>query len=144
MLSRPRTTRSRRTETGFTVLEVIVSMILLGVVLSLIAPLAKRANEQRQRNEDRRAALFELSNVLEQQVAEPDRWPADAETQLAAVPAHLQGHFPQAEFTVSRQRVENPAGYRFDAAFTWMEPNGRRAAPLRLSAFAFPKAEGTP
>jgi hypothetical protein len=24
-----------------------------------------------------------------------------------------------------------------------MEPNGRRAAPLHLSAFAFPQAEGT-
>jgi hypothetical protein len=119
-------------------------MILLGVVLSLIAPLAKRANEQRQRNEDRRAALFELSNVLEQQVAKPDDWPADAETQPAAVPAHLQAHFPQAELTVSRHLVENPTGYRFDAAFTWMEPNGRRAAPLHLSAFAFPKTEGTP
>jgi hypothetical protein len=119
-------------------------MILLGVVLSLIAPLAKRANEQRQRNEDRRAALFELSNVLEQQIAKPDDWPADTKTQPAAVPAHLQAHFPQAELTLSRQQVENPAGYRFDAAFTWSEPNGRRAAPLHLSAFAFPKTEGTP
>lgn len=133
-------TRSRAT--GFTVLEVIVSMILLGVVLSLVAPLAKNANQQRQRNEARRAALFELSNVLEQQAANLAEWPDDAEEQPFEIPATLQSRFREADLTISRHRIENPTGFRFDATFTWQEPNGRRSAPLKMSAFAFAAAEG--
>ena len=124
-------------------LEIIVSMILLGVVLSLVAPLAKRMNEQRQRNEARRAALFELSNVLEQQTADPTGWPQGAETRSLDVPAHLKAKFPQPELVVARHRVDTPDGYRFDATFTWQEPNGQRAAPMRLSAFAFSDVEET-
>jgi hypothetical protein len=44
---------------------------------------------------------------------------------------------------VTRHPLEEPGGYRFDATFTWNEPNGQRAAPLRLSAFAFLDAEAT-
>lgn len=134
---------SRPATAGFTVLEIVVSMILLGVVLGLVAPLAKRANLQRERNEARRAALFELSNVLEQRTANPADWPAVTESQSIEVPARLQSRFPEAALAVMRHRVEEPAGFRFDATFTWKEPNGQRAAPLRLSAFAFPEAEAT-
>jgi hypothetical protein len=64
--------------------------------------------------------------------------------QVVEVPTKLMSSFPQAELAVTRHRLEAPAGYRFDATFTWSEPNGQRAAPLRLSAFAFPSAEVTP
>ncbi len=136
--------KSRPTRAGFTVLEIVVSMILLGVVLSLLAPLAKRANAQRERNEARRAALFELSNVLERQTANPADWSEGTEVRVIEVPTRLMSSFPQAELAVTRHLLEAPAGYRFDATFTWSEPNGQRAAPLRLSAFAFPDAEATP
>jgi len=127
---------------GFTVLEIVVSMILLGVVLGLVAPLAKSVHAQRERNEARRAALFELSNVLERQTATPTDWPDETDQKIVEVPARLTSDFRQAELAVTRYRLEAPAGYRFDATFTWNEPNEQRAAPLQLSAFAFPNTEG--
>jgi type II secretory pathway pseudopilin PulG len=129
--------RCRTSSAGFTVLEIIVSMILLGVVLSMVAPLTKRVVDQRRANEARRAALFEVSNDLERLVADRSAWPNAGEQKSLDISASLRTRFHEPEVTIRRITLTDPTGERFDASFSWKEPNGRRAAPVTLSAFSF-------
>lgn len=129
---------------GFTIPEIIVSMILLGAVLGVIVPLAKRANDQARLSSTRRAALLEVSNALERLTADPAAWPAPGEEWTVPLPDSLNRQLPEAKLVISNMAVEDPPGRRFDASLTWVEPTKGRSAPIRLSAFAFepPTAAG--
>ena len=120
-------------------------MILLGTVITLIAPLAKRAIDERERSHLRRAGLIEMSNVLERLVADPSAWPPPGDERTVPLPEELASRFDEPQLTIASVALDGPvAGRRFDAALSWRAPNGRRTAPLRLSAFAFPdQSSGT-
>lgn len=130
---------ARFTSAGFTVTEVVITMILLGAVISMIAPLTRRAIDQREQSQQRRAALIEVSNALERIAADPSSWPAPGEELSLPLPEEVAAPFDDPQLTITSVSLQEPvAGRRFDAALTWRAPNGRQAAPLRLSAFAFP------
>ena len=123
---------------GFTLLEIIVSMILLGIVLAMVVPMTRLVVEQRRRSETRRAALLEVSNALERLTIDPSRGPAVGEEQTLPVSESLAARLKEPTLVVRTEAVDGPpAGRRFDASLTWSERSGRRAAPLRLSAFVF-------
>lgn len=115
-------------------------MILLGAVLGVIVPLAKRANDQARLSSTRRAALLEVSNALERVAADPATWPAAGEERSMPLPDSLATRLPEATLVVSSVALGDPPGRRFDASLTWVEPTKGRAAPIRLSAFAFESA----
>ena len=130
---------------GFTISEIIVAMILLGSVIAMLVPLTKRAIDQRRAVETRRAALIEVSNALERVTADASAWPEPGTVQSAPLPDAFAGRLREARLEITSVPLdESPPGRRFDATLTWLEPTGRHAAPLRLSAFAFegPSAEG--
>jgi prepilin-type N-terminal cleavage/methylation domain-containing protein len=129
--------RRRTRRRGFTVLEVIVTMILLGAVLGVMVPLTKRATEQRRLSETRRAALLEASNALERLAADPAAAPAAGEERTVPLPETLSRRLPDAALVVRGEAQTDPPGRRLDASLSWTEPNGRRATPVRLSAFVF-------
>ncbi|MDQ3332722.1 MAG: type II secretion system GspH family protein [Planctomycetota bacterium] len=135
-------TRRPSPNPGYTVLEIIVSMILLGIVLGMVAPLAKRVVEQRRRTESRLAALFEVSNVLERMTEDRAAWPSEGERRTMDLSGNLRSRFQEPELVVSSTVLDEPPGRRFDATFSWREPNGRRASPVTLSAFSFDASEG--
>lgn len=128
---------AERPPRGFTIPEIIMSMVLLGAVLAVIVPLARRANDQGRASATRRAALLEVSNALERITADPAAGPAAGEERTVPVSTGLARRLEEPTLVVTGVAVEDPPGRRFDAALTWVEPNGRRAAPIRLSAFAF-------
>ncbi|MGC1273827.1 MAG: hypothetical protein WBC44_08985 [Planctomycetaceae bacterium] len=129
---------------GFTITEVVVSMILLGTVVGIVVPLTKRAIDQREQAQVRRAALIEVSNALERLVADPTAGPKSGEVREMPLPERLSSQLREPHFSVTAVPIEGTAeGRRFDAVLTWVEPNGRRSSPIRLSAFAFtPTANG--
>lgn len=132
---------------GFTITEVVVSMILLGTVVGIVVPLTKRAIDQREQAQIRRAALIEVSNALERVVADPPAGPKLEEVREMPLPERLSSQLRDPHFAITAVPLENTAkGRRFDAELTWLEPNGRRSSPIRLSAFAFTSTAdgGTP
>ncbi len=134
MARSPRPSSPRR---AFNIPEILVSLMLLGVALSVIVPLARRANEQGRRSETRRAALLEVSNALERLTANPTSGPTPGSEQTLPLSESLSRRLTEPQLVVRTVALEDPVGRRFDAALTWREPTGGRSAPLRLSAFAF-------
>ena len=113
-------------------------MILLGAVLSMLAPAARQAALQRRRSEARRLGVLELSNVLERLVAQPASAPAVGQTRSQPVSAALAADFPEGAVTVQAAAVAGDVpSRRLDATLTWTRPNAPAPAPLRLSAFLF-------
>lgn len=128
---------------GFTILEIVVSMILLGSVLAIVVPLTKRAVDQRRQAETRRAALIEVSNALERLAADPTTWPEPGTATDVPLPDRLAARLREPRLVVASAALSGPpSGRRFDASLTWAEPTGGRSAPLRLSAFAFESGTG--
>jgi type II secretory pathway pseudopilin PulG len=128
---------------GFTVFEIVIAMLLLGAVIAFIVPVTKRAIDQRRRSDDRRAALLEVSNALERVVTEAGFRTEPEPEREVPVPADLARRFREPRLTVSSVALAGqPAGRRFDAAFTWVAESGSPASPIRLSAFTFAAAPG--
>jgi len=126
---------------AFTVTEVIVSMILLGTAIGIIAPLAKRAIDVREQAQLRRTALIELSNTLERLELDAALGPAPGQSKTLDIPSPLARRLKNPELIVAATALDDdPAGVRLDAVLSWTAPNGRQTAPLRLSAFVFEAA----
>lgn len=135
---------------GFTLLEIIVTVIVFGVVLSLVASLTRRAISERRLLDTRRAALLEVSNTLEILEADPAARPEPGGQRELALPERLADKLDESELIARATQLENesgdPAGVRLDVALTWMTAQHRRAAPIALSTIVFPEssAGGTP
>src|SRR5690349_7433443 len=89
-----------QTRRGFSLLEVIVAMILLGAVLAVVVPFAKRANERQRATEGRRAALLEVSNALERITADPATGPAAGEEKEVPLPEAVARRFDEPRLVV--------------------------------------------
>lgn len=73
--------RSRR---GFTVLEGLVALVVLGATLTAVAQVSSRLGQQQRRMDKAQANLLQAGNLLERLVALPwDELTADAAQRLA-------------------------------------------------------------
>ena len=132
------TTRRR----GFTLVEAVVSMTLLGAVLATIVPLARTASGQWRRTEARRVAVLEASNALERMTADPAAAPAVGEERTVSLPEDWPAGWREPTLTVQAVAITGDVpGRRLDATLAWTDPEGRPAS-VRQSAFLF--GEGRP
>lgn len=120
---------------GITLLELIVSTILLGTVMLIAVPtLAWIGSEERQA-EDREDALFEVSNVMEQITARPWDEISPARLQHVQPSEHLARQLSAARLSVSV--VEEDNSKRIIAELSWNERTGRPAAPVRITSWVY-------
>ena len=139
--------RHPTTRLGFTLIEVIVTVIIFGVVLGLVSQLARRAVDQRRMLKARQTALIEVSNALEVLEARPGSRPAPGQERQLPLPKNLAEEFESPRLIARASALEtDSSGVRLDVAFTWMTDHNRRSAPITLSTVVFPKgsAGGTP
>lgn len=124
--------RSARDERGFTLLEVIVTLILLSAVLTVIGSLVVQSHRRIQLSQQRRMAQYALGNTLERLSARPwDQIPQAAGDGLE-MPSDLAGRLPGAELRIAVD--ENDAGdvYRVLAEITWRDHSRQPVTPERL------------
>lgn len=134
-------TSPQRPRRGFTLLEVIVTVIVFGIVLSIVANLTRRAIDQRRRLDVRRAALLEVSNALEILEADRSARPAPGESRELSLPEFLTSQLDSPRLIARATALDGaPGGVRLDVELTWMTEHGRRSAPLELSTILYPES----
>jgi hypothetical protein len=121
-------------------LEIIVTSILLGTVISAIVPVLSACAAHHRSSDLRRCGMQELSNALERMALAPYDKLDDAARESFELSAPAQRQIPDGRLTVTVSDATGELrGRRITAELHWSAPGGT-SQPLRLSTWRF--AEG--
>ena len=127
---------------GFTLVELIVTMVLLGVVMTTVVPLLGWVNVQRRAPDARLFAVQETANILERFTIRD--W--DEITQESADTIEISDHTaellkePSLKVTVQEMDSELPSR-RISVELSWNNRAGDRVPPARLTSFVYRKSK---
>jgi len=128
--------------TGFTLVELIVTMILLGVVMTTVVPLLGWVYVQRRAADARLFAVQETANILERFTIRD--W--GEITQEAAEKIELSDQTaqwlkePSLKVTVQEMDSELPSR-RITVELSWNNRAGDRVTPARVTSFVYRKSK---
>lgn len=135
---------ARRTNRGFTVLEVTLALTVLLAASVLLSQFLIAAKLQRRVGDQRRLALEELSNRMERVLAA--KWEnvtAEAIEKQAFSPQLLEA-LPDAKLTAHvKDEPAPPLGKRIRLEISWEQGEGR-ISPIGLTAWRFREQEARP
>ncbi len=132
-------TCSRR---GFTLVELIATCILLGVVFSVSIPLLTVVARERRSAEQRQFALQHAANLLERATTRDWAELPVGNQELTAAPGDVQTLLPGLERQVEvRELPESPRSKQVTVSIRWTSRSGQPVAPIRLSAWVYPNGE---
>ncbi len=146
MRSRRRFTGIRRLRrSGFTLVELISTCVLLGVVFSVSIPLLVTVARERLSAEQRQFALQHATNLLERAVVKDWSELPPGEQTLTDAPPDVLAMLPglERQLTVT-ERADGPPSKQLTVSIRWQGKAGRAVAPLALSAWVYPVQEGQP
>jgi Tfp pilus assembly protein PilV len=130
--------RAGAARSGLTLLEVLVTGLLLGVVISTAVPLLGWLAAEHRAAERQQWALQELNNLLErltQQSYSKVTAEAAAAERLSAEGAQ---RLPEGELKVAVDDLETvPPSKRIHAELRWRLSSGDMTAPVRLTAWIY-------
>lgn len=138
--------RSRRRRSGLTVLELVVTLVLLGTVATCAIPPLRAVQLQRREHDRRELALQEAANLLERftvrgwEAVDPS---AAAELTLSEEAA---ARLPEAllQVTVSSSDATTdtePSRKAITVELSWKNAAGQQVQPVRLTTFLFRKGD---
>ena len=144
LVSRVHVTRSPR-RSGFTLVELISTCVLLGVVFSVSIPLLVTVARERLSAEQRQFALQHATNLLERAVVKDWSELPPGEQTLTAAPSDVVAMLPglERQLTVT-ELSEEPHSKQVTVSIRWQGRAGTAVAPLALSAWVYPVQEGQP
>jgi type II secretory pathway pseudopilin PulG len=125
---------------GFTIVELISTLILLGVVFTVsISVLAAVARERRS-TEQRQYALQHAANLLEHATARG--WSAlpSGPQELASASADLQTLLPELDQRLEVTEADDHAK-RLTVSVRWKNRHGQFVSPIQLTAWVYPIGE---
>lgn len=124
---------------GITIIELTVTMILLGMLLSLVVPLLGIVNKQQREAERRVVAVQLVDNLMERFTAEEYDDITQAAAEELALARQEASFFPAAKLEVSVQETSSGlAGKQITITLTWNDSDGMPVTPARLTSFVFP------
>ena len=134
--------RARR---GFTLVELISTCVLLGVVFSVSIPLLVTVARERLSAEQRQFALQHATNLLERAVVQDWSELPPGEQTLTAAPPDVLAMLPglERQLTVT-ELSDEPRSKQVAVSIRWQGRAGHPVAPLALSAWVYPVQEGQP
>ena len=123
---------------GSTLLELAVSIIMVGVLLAISAQVLGWTVRERRATDRRAAALVEAGNLLD----ELTRLPWNEVTQESVAATKLSGEadamLPDAKLEVTmRQPEDDPTAKRITVSIDWLGDHQQREAPARITAWVF-------
>lgn len=136
--ARRRLTMRGRFPSGFTLVELMISGLLLGVVFVAAIPTMAWIARERTAAERRQIALLEVGNQMERLCLIPwDELPAGAapESKLAA---SAIAQLPEAQLTVVVDGdPRDPSAKRITVELRWMNGPSLPAAPVRVTTWVY-------
>lgn len=130
---------------GFTLIELIATCILLGVVFSVSIPLLTVVAQERRSAEQRQFALQYATNLLERTMTNGWSQLPVGEQTLTAAPTDVQTLLPGLERQVEvKELLETPRSKQVVVSIRWKSRSGQLVAPVRLSAWVYAIGEGQP
>ena len=134
--------RESRSRTGFTLVELIVTMVLLGVVMVTVVPLLGWVNIQRRAADTRLFAVQETANILERfTIRDWDKISQEAadKIEISDQTAQLLKE-PSLKITVKEMDSELPSR-RITVELSWNNRAGDRVTPARVTSFVYRHSE---
>ena len=130
---------------GFTLVELISTCVLLGVVFSVSIPLLVTVARERLSAEQRQFALQHATNLLERAVVQDWSELPPGEQTLTAAPPDVLAMLPglERQLTVT-ELSDEPRSKQVAVSIRWQGRAGHPVAPLALSAWVYPVQEGQP
>ena len=142
-ISSYRSSNHHSSRSGFTIVEMIGTCLLLGILLSMTVPMLLLVAHERRSTEQRQFALQHAANLLEN--ASARGWsalPAGSLT-LPDADSELQGILPGLErsLVVVEHHEGEVHSRQVTASIRWQSRSGNLVAPLRLSTWVHPTKE---
>jgi prepilin-type N-terminal cleavage/methylation domain-containing protein len=130
---------------GFTLIELIATCILLGVVFSVSIPLLTVVAKERRSAEQRQFALQHVANLLEHAMTKGWAELPVGNQELASAPPEVQTLLPGLERQIEvKELSETPPSRQVTASIRWKGRSGEFVAPIQLSAWVYPSEEAQP
>lgn len=128
---------SRRGGRRFTLLELIVTCLLLGILFTVMVPLLATTARQRQSSDCRLAAITHSANVLERWTARDYADLTGGTTESVPLSGNIAQLLPGGAVDVSVSDEEGgPPARRIAVTVHWQDRHGP-ARPVRLTGWVF-------
>jgi type II secretory pathway pseudopilin PulG len=122
---------------GFTVVELLMTTILVGAAVSIALPILSQVTLHSRTAAQREQALQAAANALERLTARPfDELTASAAAE-AELPEEIARQLPEADLQVDIATADEGRAKRIQVRLSWTTRNGRRIAPIRLTAWRY-------
>lgn len=129
---------------GSLLIEVVVSLVLLGTVFQLLVPTLGVFQKQRRIAAQWQTALEEASNLLEA----ASQWPWERITQenlqVLAISEPARRLLPEAEIGFRLVETASPPTRQVTLEIHWQDDAGNRVAPVRLTGWMYRRQEVRP
>ena len=127
-------TTSQKSRRGFSLLEMIVALVLLGAVTTIVIPALGWMGVENRLSLQRQEAAQGLGNLMDELTSRPyEQLTSDAAENLE-LPEALRNQLPGAKLKVEISGTE-PGVKRIRMELGWNQRNGRPIAPMRLTAW---------
>lgn len=131
---------ARRSASGFSLVELIVALVLLGTVMSIVVPALGWMGHLNRHSLQRQEAIQGLGNLMDELTSRPyEELTSEAAANVELPPA-LKDQLPGATLQVEIQEAE-PKAKRIRLELGWNQRNGRPLAPMRLTAWVYEREE---
>lgn len=128
---------------GTTLIEVIASMILLGIVFAGSIPAVVWVVRTQRALERRQAALLHAANLLDELTSRP--WNRlDEGVPVEELDRGIVADFPALRLTARVTPETEPRARRVTVEIAWEEAPGRPTRPVKLHGWAFPSTGAAP
>ena len=138
-MSPPRLHVARR---GFTMLELMITMILLGAVIVTVTPLLRWAAVQYREADRRGVALQEIQNVLERLSARSYESLTPETVNGIEISGSTRSRLREPRLKITLEASEEPQAKQIVVELHWKDAVGNEVTPVRLTTWVFPLSAG--
>jgi prepilin-type N-terminal cleavage/methylation domain-containing protein len=128
---------------GFTIVEMVVALFVLGVAMALTARMLSASGRQRDALESQTIALIEAGNLMESIAAE--EWEAitpNLAASLVLSSAAVQ-NLTDPRWEIDVRQATEPVAKRVTIRLHWGDRTGQPNPPVRLTAWMYPPANSS-
>jgi Tfp pilus assembly protein PilV len=131
---------------GFSLLELVVTGVLLSVVMVSAVPMLAWVGLQRRAADQHQFALHEAANILERLTLEDWEHLTPESAEELTLSEQAQSYLPDAELAVTvaetvAEPSDVPPSKRLSVELRWRDPAGNMTPPVRLTTWLYRSKE---